>query len=457
MGKTRTPALAIVVIAVGVAAALLQETAAQTLHVVGDGLGWIVPPGGAAAYSIWADLQTFTAGDLLMFNFTTGEQDVARVTKEAFDSCNSKNPIWVKTTGPVKFTLDSGGDYYFISTMNKHCTLGQKLAINVIGTSSGPSASPAPAYAPPLPHRATTTYIVGDGMGWIVPPGGAIAYETWAYIKNFIVGDTLVFNFTTGEQDVARVTKEAFDSCNSKNPIWVEAIGPANFTLYSPGKYYFVSTMDRHCALGQKLAITVTGSSSGPSVSPIPTPTYPPPPLHRATTTYVVGDGLGWIVPPGGAVAYETWAYYKNFIVGDTLLFNFTTGEQDVARVTKKAFNSCDSKNPIWIETTGPANFTLGSDGEYYFISTMDGHCALGQKLGINVIDTSGSHGPAPAHAPPSHKPTTPSPSSSATATASSPADAPTTAPPPDSSAPSNAVISFSVAGFMSLAIAFFF
>lgn len=38
-----------------------------------------------------------------------------------------------------------------------------------------------------------------------------------------------------------------------------------------------------------------------------------------AVTTYVVGDALGWTVPPGGPIAYSTWATNKTFTVGDTL------------------------------------------------------------------------------------------------------------------------------------------
>lgn len=37
-----------------------------------------------------------------------------------------------------------------------------------------------------------------------------------------------------------------------------------------------------------------------------------------AQTTYVVGDALGWVVPPGSSV-YTTWAANKTFRVGDTL------------------------------------------------------------------------------------------------------------------------------------------
>lgn len=88
MAKTLTLAIFVTTIL----AALHQTTVAQELHVVGDSLGWIVPPGGPIAYSTWASLQTFNVGDILMFNFTTGQQDVAMVTKEAYDACKFHQP-----------------------------------------------------------------------------------------------------------------------------------------------------------------------------------------------------------------------------------------------------------------------------------------------------------------------------------------------------------------------------
>ena len=56
------------VVVLGVAAAvLLQCAAAQTVHVVGDSSGWVVPQGqgGAATYQTWADNNKFVVGDIL--------------------------------------------------------------------------------------------------------------------------------------------------------------------------------------------------------------------------------------------------------------------------------------------------------------------------------------------------------------------------------------------------------
>ncbi|KAK3038033.1 hypothetical protein RJ639_032012 [Escallonia herrerae] len=346
-----------------IAAALLHSVAAQKTHVVGDSLGWIVPPGGPIAYETWAALYTFTVGDTLVFNFATGDQDVAMVTKEAFASCNSTNPIELKTNGPANFTLSSG-----------------------------------------------------------------------------------VFNFTTGEQDVARVTKEAFETCNSTNPIALEKTGPATFVLTSGGEYYFISTIARHCPLGQKLAINVTGSS-GPAASPSAPPpsTFVPSPPRQAVT-YTVGDKLGWVVPPGGPIAYSTWAYDKIFVVGDTLVFNFENGTQDVAElVSKSAYESCDTSNTTTVLTTSPAKITLTTAGEHFFTSTYSRHCYFGQKLAINVTAGSSATPPSSSAMPPS--------STSSSSSHGAPAGGPGSSPPPESSAMSHAAGAFYVT-FLSVLMA---
>lgn len=249
--------LAIVVVALF---AILQTTAAVTTHVVGDSTGWALPTGNPTFYAVWAARQTFVLGDILFFNFTTGQHDVARVTAGAFLICNSTNPISLNTTGPVNITLNSTGAYYFIDTLNNNnnCNQGQKLAINVT-TAPGPVPTPVPRTTP-------ENLTVGEGLGWIIPPLGEITYLAWARNRTFIVGDTLVFNFRNGSDDVVEVTKDAYDLCNTSISSALYNNSPAHITLRTTGEYFFTSTYNYHCELGQKLAINVTDSTgSSPS------------------------------------------------------------------------------------------------------------------------------------------------------------------------------------------------
>ena len=48
-----------------VAAVMLQCAIAQTVHVVGDNIGWTIPSNGAEGYISWASSKTFVIGDTL--------------------------------------------------------------------------------------------------------------------------------------------------------------------------------------------------------------------------------------------------------------------------------------------------------------------------------------------------------------------------------------------------------
>ncbi|KAK6236185.1 hypothetical protein QUC31_019943 [Theobroma cacao] len=153
-----------------------------------------------------------------------------------------------------------------------------------------------------------------------------------------------------------------------------------------------------------------------------------------AQTAYVVGDALGWAIPPGGAVAYTTWAANKTFRVGDTLVFNFTSGSHDVARVTRANFDACNSATPLLLLSNGPANFTLNETGDHYFLCAFPGHCSAGQRLAINVSAAASSPAPQPSTPPP--QPSSPAPQPSTSPPASTPQPS-APVPAPQASSPS--------------------
>ncbi|KAG6669478.1 hypothetical protein I3843_01G238900 [Carya illinoinensis] len=138
-----------------VAVLLLQCAAAQTVHVVGDSIGWSVPAGGVSTYETWAASKQFVVGDILSFNFVTNAHDVLQVPKESYDSCSSSNPIGdTITTGPANKTLSAAGTNYYICTIGRHCQSGQKLAVTVSGS---PSAVPPTTSTPPSTPTPSTT------------------------------------------------------------------------------------------------------------------------------------------------------------------------------------------------------------------------------------------------------------------------------------------------------------
>ncbi|CAH1426503.1 unnamed protein product [Lactuca virosa] len=161
----------VVIMALMIASVQFQDTVAQTTHVVGDALGWNIPPNGPSAYTNWASRQTFRVGDVLLFNFTTGFHNVAEVAQAAYAPCTTANPISIATTGPARVTLNAPGTHYYICTVGTHCQIGQKLTINVSAASATPAPSPTPTPTPapviptpvspptvtPTPAPSTTT------------------------------------------------------------------------------------------------------------------------------------------------------------------------------------------------------------------------------------------------------------------------------------------------------------
>ncbi|KAL9265290.1 Umecyanin-like protein, partial [Drosera capensis] len=135
--------------------AVVQLCSAQTVHVVGGSTGWTVPSS-SSFYSTWAASQTFRAGDVLEFNFTTGSHSVATVTKSAYVNCNTNSPLALSTTGPVSITVKSGTQY-FLCTYPGHCDAGQKFTVTASASSPAPVVAPAssPRAAAPAPRIAS--------------------------------------------------------------------------------------------------------------------------------------------------------------------------------------------------------------------------------------------------------------------------------------------------------------
>ncbi|XP_042059716.1 cucumber peeling cupredoxin-like [Salvia splendens] len=95
-----------------------------------------------------------------------------------------------------------------------------------------------------------------------------------------------------------------------------------------------------------------------------------------AQTVHIVGDNMEWRISTSTSVSYSNWASGKTFVVGDILVFNFKTNEHDVVQVPKASYDACSEDNAIGsIITTGPANITLDTAGERYYICSIGGHC----------------------------------------------------------------------------------
>ncbi|CAI0629284.1 unnamed protein product [Linum tenue] len=342
MAVSRSKTLAFAAIAI---AALLHSSVAQTTHTVGGNTGWTIPQGGDSVYSNWASGNSFSVGDILVFNFAAGAHDVTQVNKADYDSCSASNPMMTSTNTPARITLNTSGEHYFICGVPGHCSAGQKVTVNVLASTTGSSSpspapmaltpasapspapttvsAPTPSTSPSAPSPASTasaptpstspvsgdspssapgpsarppmTYTVADSFGWNIPRNASL-FQSWAAGKDFMVGDVLVFNYSAGAHNVAEVTSDAYAACTTTNPISLDSRPPSRITLTTPGEHFYLCAIPGHCTAGQQLSINVTGEAGGASPSGSPSPgsgdMAPPSPNSAASLAGVSAAAL---------------------------------------------------------------------------------------------------------------------------------------------------------------------
>ncbi|KAK1417148.1 hypothetical protein QVD17_26270 [Tagetes erecta] len=69
-------------------------------------------------------------------------------------------------------------------------------------------------------------------------------YTEWARSQNFTKGDRLIFEFHFGTHNVAEVTREVYQNCDTPPHKSVIQISPAIFTLTTIGFHHYICTKD---------------------------------------------------------------------------------------------------------------------------------------------------------------------------------------------------------------------
>ncbi|KAF4376225.1 hypothetical protein F8388_018894 [Cannabis sativa] len=101
---------------------------------------------------------------------------------------------------------------------------------------------------------SATKYVVGDRTGgwafgvscnWPPHPGKPI----------FKANDTLVFKYSAGHHNVARVSKDGYRNCTAGEGAQVYSSGNDKIQLVK-GKNYFICTYPNHCTFGVRLTVT---------------------------------------------------------------------------------------------------------------------------------------------------------------------------------------------------------
>ncbi|CAI0629274.1 unnamed protein product [Linum tenue] len=194
MAVSRSKTLAFAAIAI---AALLHSSVAQTTHTVGGNTGWTIPQGGDSVYSNWASGNSFSVGDILVFNFAAGAHDVTQVNKADYDSCSASNPVLASTTGssspsPAPMVMPpSPSPAPRRALTPASAPSPAPTTVSAPTPSTSPVAGDVPLSAPSPSARTPMTYTVGDSFGWNIPTSGASQFQNWAAGKDFMVGDIL--------------------------------------------------------------------------------------------------------------------------------------------------------------------------------------------------------------------------------------------------------------------------
>lgn len=141
--------------------------------------------------------------------------------------------------------------------------------------------------------------------------------------------------------------------------------------------------------------------------------------------TYLVGGSTQqWKFASSGYSYDANWTPQQTFYFNDVLEFNYTMNRHNVVELGSKAKYDACSGTPLQTWQSGDDLVTLNSVGTKYYICGLPGHCQVGMKVSITVVDDIVVLNIAPASSPT----TTPvgAPTSSPTTT---PVDVPTIVP----------------------------
>ncbi|KAL7157267.1 hypothetical protein ABFS83_02G066100 [Erythranthe nasuta] len=94
-------------------------------------------------------------------------------------------------------------------------------------------------------------------------------------------------------------------------------------------------------------------------------------------TVWNVGDH-GWTFDVQG------WESGKNFMAGDTLVFNYKVGDHSVTIVNESNYKECIVPEDAIIYSSGHDEFVLNK-GITYFTCGILGHCTAGMHIAPNA------------------------------------------------------------------------
>ncbi|GJP41334.1 hypothetical protein CLOM_g996 [Closterium sp. NIES-68] len=202
-------------------------------------------------YATWAttDENTVYTGDVLVFNYPAYSDEIYKFDDEAaFQRCQfwRATKVCSDTDGEAGCTVrvDTAGTALFASGMIARCTWNSRLNITVV-------------------QRGTPRNVyVGKLMpGYTYPWNPAVNFTEWAATTTIYVGDSLVFKYPSGLDEVYKVPTQAdYDSCDVRNyEMMCRSTDAENGCKSEPltaDPVFFISGVYSKCAAGMKVTVT---------------------------------------------------------------------------------------------------------------------------------------------------------------------------------------------------------
>ncbi|XP_062077783.1 early nodulin-like protein 9 [Humulus lupulus] len=129
-----------------------------------------------------------------------------------------------------------------------------------------------------IPKSFATDFTIGNSAGWSV--SNAQSYNQWAEKNRFQIGDSIVFNYPSGQDSVLLVSQDDYNNCNTYHPIQKFDDGHTVFKFNQSGSHYFISGNKDNCLKNEKVVVIVLADRNNRSSNTNPSP--PPSPAPEA-------------------------------------------------------------------------------------------------------------------------------------------------------------------------------
>ncbi|CAB4277733.1 unnamed protein product [Prunus armeniaca] len=152
---------------------------------------------------------------------------------------------------------------------------------------------------------------------------------------------------------------------------------------------------------------------------------------------------ISWSAPNASAPHLDQWAENNRFQIGDSIVFNYSPGQDSVLRVNQDDYTNCNTDAPTAKYTDGHTAIKFDQSGPFYFISGNKDNCLKNEKVVVIVLaDRTNRNATAPS--PSNSTDITPSPAPAGEASPPSPDTgvvenptlAPESPPPPSGASP---------------------